>query len=68
MVVDATVDRGGTWAGAVEQLRKYPTPVYVRSTGGPSPGLDALREKGAMSWPSPDGKTPTRLRDLIWPR
>ena len=55
LVVDATVDSGGTWAGAVEQLRKYPTPVYVRSTGEPSPGLDALREKGAMSWPNPDG-------------
>ena len=55
LVVDATVDSGGTWAGAVEQLRTYPTPVYVRSTGEPSPGLDALREKGAMSWPNPDG-------------
>ena len=55
LVVDATVDSGGTWTGAVEQLRKYPTPVYVRSTGGPSAGLEALREQGAMSWPNPDG-------------
>ena len=55
LVVDATVDSGGTWAGAVEQLRKYPTPVYVRSTGAPSAGLDALRERGAMPWPNPDG-------------
>ncbi|MDE0661478.1 MAG: DNA-processing protein DprA [Gammaproteobacteria bacterium] len=54
LIVDATVDGGGTWAGAVEQLRKYPTPVYVRSTGAPSAGLDALREKGAMPWPNPD--------------
>ena len=55
LIVDATVDSGGTWAGAVEQLRKYPTPVYVRSTGVPSAGLDALRERGAMQWPNPDG-------------
>ena len=55
LVVDATFDSGGTWTGAVEQLRKYPTPVYVRSTGGPSAGLDALREQGAMSWPNPNG-------------
>ena len=54
LIVDATVDSGGTWAGAVEQLRKYPTPVYVRSTGAPSAGLDALRERGAMPWPNPD--------------
>ena len=46
-----TVDSGGTWAGAVEQLRRYPTPVYVRSTGAPTAGLDALRERGAMPWP-----------------
>lgn len=55
LIVDATVDSGGTWAGAVEQLRKYPTPVYVRSTGAPSVGLDALRERGAIPWPNPDG-------------
>ena len=55
LIVDATVDSGGTWAGAVEQLRKYPTPVYVRSNGGPSAGLDALRDRGAMPWPNPDG-------------
>ena len=54
LVVDATVDSGGTWAGAVEQLRKYPTPVYVRSTAGPSAGLDELRERGAMPWPNPE--------------
>ncbi len=52
---DATVDSGGTSAGAVEQLRKYTTPVYVRSTGAPSARLDALRERGAMRWPNPDG-------------
>jgi len=27
--------------------------VYIRSTGKPSAGLDALRVKGAMPWPNP---------------
>lgn len=54
LVINAATDRGGTWAGAVEQLRKYPTPVYVRSTGVASAGLDALRAKGALPWPNPD--------------
>ena len=54
LVINATTDRGGTWAGAVEQLRKYPTPVYVRSTGAACAGLDALRAKGALPWPNPD--------------
>lgn len=54
IVVDASVDRGGTWAGAVEQLKKYATPVFVRSTGERSHGLDALQERGALPWPNPD--------------
>ena len=28
-------------------------PVYVRSTGVSSKGLDALRSKGALPWPEP---------------
>jgi hypothetical protein len=48
------VNKGGTWAGATEQLDKLKfVPVYVRSTGEPSAGLDALRSKGAIPWPNP---------------
>lgn len=55
LVVSSDVDKGGTWAGAVEQLDKLKfVPVYVRSTGEPSPGLDALRKKGALAWPNPE--------------
>ena len=65
LIVDAAVDSGGTWAGAVEQLRKYPTPVYVRSNGAASAGLDALRERGAMPWPNPgDDELPALLDAL----
>lgn len=54
LVVNAEVGKGGTWAGAVEQLDSLRlVPVYVRSTGNPGPGLSALREKGALPWPDP---------------
>ena len=54
LVVNADVNRGGTWAGATEQLdRLRLVPVYVRSTGEPSKGLEALKAKGAMPWPNP---------------
>lgn len=54
LVVSSDLNKGGTWAGAVEQLDKLKfAPVYVRSTGEQSTGLDALRKKGALPWPSP---------------
>lgn len=64
LVVSSDVDKGGTWAGAIEQLRKLKlVRVYVRSTGTAQPGLDALRRNGAISWPNPD--TPEQLRELL---
>ena len=54
LVVNAVVNQGGTWAGAVEQLQKYSIPVFVRSTGDPSEGLDALKGRGAKPWPNPN--------------
>jgi predicted Rossmann fold nucleotide-binding protein DprA/Smf involved in DNA uptake len=54
LVVSSDLNKGGTWTGAVEQLDKLKfVPVYVRSTSGSSPGLDALRSKGALPWPNP---------------
>jgi predicted Rossmann fold nucleotide-binding protein DprA/Smf involved in DNA uptake len=54
LVVSSDLNKGGTWAGAIEQLDKHKfVPVYVRSTGEPSHGLDALRKKGALPWPNP---------------
>lgn len=54
LVVSSDLNKGGTWTGAVEQLDKLKfVPVYVRSVGGSSPGLDALRSKGALPWPNP---------------
>jgi DNA processing protein len=54
LVVSSDLNKGGTWAGATEQLDKlHFIPLYVRSTGEPSPGLDALGKKGAHPWPNP---------------
>lgn len=54
LVVSSDLNKGGTWAGAAEQLDKLRfVPVYVRSTGESSSGLDALHSKGAIPWPNP---------------
>jgi len=54
LVVSSDLNKGGTWAGAIEQLDKLKfVPVFVRSTGESSAGLDGLRKKGALSWPNP---------------
>ena len=54
LVVCSDLNKGGTWAGATEQLDKLRlVPVYVRSTGDVSDGLTALLKKGAVAWPNP---------------
>lgn len=54
LVVNSDVNKGGTWAGAKEQLDKLRfVRVYVRAAGAPSLGLEALRQAGAESWPEP---------------
>jgi len=55
LVVSSDYEKGGTWAGAVEQLEKLRlVPVYVRSNGETGKGLEALRRKGALPWPNPE--------------
>jgi DNA processing protein len=54
LVVSSDLNKGGTWAGAIEQIENLKlVPVYIRSTGEPSSGLDGLRKKGAILWPNP---------------
>lgn len=54
LVVSSDLRTGGTWSGAIEQLERFKfVPVYVRSTGTPSEGLEALRDRGAFPWPNP---------------
>ena len=55
LIVNSDFKKGGTWTGALEQLEKYQfVPLYVRSTGEPSEGLNALHAKGAHWWPNPN--------------
>lgn len=55
LVVHSDFEKGGTWAGAVEQLSKLKfVPVFVRSTGSASKALTALLNKGAFPWPNPE--------------
>jgi predicted Rossmann fold nucleotide-binding protein DprA/Smf involved in DNA uptake len=54
LVVNSDLRKGGTWAGAIEQLEKYSfLPVYVRSNANDQKSLKALQGKGALSWPDP---------------
>jgi DNA processing protein len=54
LVVNSDHGKGGTWAGAIEQLEKlHFVPLYVRTEGDTGPGLEALRLKGALPWPNP---------------
>ncbi|MFA4839878.1 MAG: DNA-processing protein DprA [Candidatus Neomarinimicrobiota bacterium] len=64
LVVSSDYMKGGTWAGAVEQLDKLRlVPVYVRSNGVTDKGLEALRHKGALPWPGPE--TPEELAEVL---
>ncbi len=64
LVVNSDLHKGGTWAGATEQLEKlHLAPVYVRDGEKASPGLSALRQKGALIWPEP--QTKEELQDLL---
>lgn len=57
LVVNSDVNKGGTWAGAKEQLDKLNfVRVYVRTAGARSLGLEALRQAGAEAWPEPTGQ------------
>jgi len=63
LVVNSDFEKGGTWAGAVEQLDKlHFVPVYVR-VDDENKGLAGLQRKGAVPWPNPG--TPEDLIALL---
>lgn len=56
LVVSSDLEKGGTWAGAIEQLERLRlVPVYVRASGAVQRGLQALERRGARAWPEPVG-------------
>ena len=63
-VVSADTRKGGTWAGAEEELRRQPhVPVFVRIEEDPPPGNQMLLEIGAL--PFPASPWPTPLSDVL---
>ena len=65
LVVESDYNKGGTWAGAVEQLNKLRhVPLYTRADGEIGKGLKALQQKGAYQWPAP--RTPDELRAVLF--
>lgn len=55
LAVNSDLNKGGTWSGALEQLEKYrQIPIYIRSTGSQSDGLNGLKNKGALLWTNPN--------------
>jgi hypothetical protein len=53
-VVTSDFEKGGTWAGAIEQLdRLHLVPVFVRNGPNAGRGNAALLHRGGKPWPNP---------------
>ncbi len=64
LVVNSDDRKGGTWAGASEQLTRLNlVPVYVRTRGDVTRGLSELRKLGAKPWPNPE--TAQKLESIL---
>ncbi len=64
LVVTVDFEKGGTWAGAVEQLnRLHFVPVFVRNGGNAGKGSAALLKRGGLPWPNP--RDETELRETL---
>jgi predicted Rossmann fold nucleotide-binding protein DprA/Smf involved in DNA uptake len=54
LVVTSDLEKGGTWAGAIEQLdRLHFVPVFVRNGVNSGKGNSALLNRGGKPWPNP---------------
>ena len=54
LIVSVEYEKGGTWAGAIEQLEKWHfVPLYLRADAGSVKGREALTLRGALDWPEP---------------
>ncbi len=61
LVVTSDFEKGGTWAGAIEQLeRLHFVPVFVRNAPLCGKGNTALLQQGAIPWPNPRDKNELR--------
>jgi predicted Rossmann fold nucleotide-binding protein DprA/Smf involved in DNA uptake len=54
LVVQSDYGKGGTWAGAIEQLEKLRlVPVFTLPNARQDVALESLGKKGALTWPNP---------------
>jgi DNA processing protein len=54
LVVTSDFNKGGTWAGAIEQLDRLRfVPVFVRDGAKAGKGNAALLQRGGRAWPDP---------------
>ena len=68
IVIAASKERGGTWTGAVENLRKGWVPLWVKSHQDPASGNSELVKRGAQWLPDGELQFSTLLvRDLVEP-
>jgi DNA processing protein len=64
LVVNSDCEKGGTWSGAMEQIKRlHGCPVFARSGEGVPMGNKKLIEAGARPWPIPT--TPDDLITLL---
>ncbi len=55
LVVTSDLEKGGTWAGAIEQLKRFHfVPVFVRNGTNMGRGNAALIHHGGQPWPNPE--------------
>ena len=58
LVVTSDFEKGGTWAGAIEQLERFHfVPVFVRNGNNAGRGNAALIHHGGRPWPNPENAT-----------
>lgn len=64
LVVQADYGKGGTWAGALEQLERLRlVPVYIPPNTQQDAAFQSLGKKGALTWPNPT--TPEEFIDVL---
>ncbi len=64
LVVSAEYKKGGTWAGATEELKRdKPRPVFVRCGSNAPQGNRKLLELGALTWP--ESMTDENLKERL---
>ncbi len=64
LVVQSDYGKGGTWAGAIEQLEKLRlVPVYTLPHAQEDVAFEHLGKKGALTWPNPT--TPEDFSDAL---